>query len=42
MGGSNAPMEIPQSVSQMRDTIANFTLAQTGEFQRYDGKVLPW
>ena len=42
MGGSNAPMDIPQSVSQMRETIARFTLAQTGEFLRYDGKELPW
>lgn len=42
MGGSNAPMEIPESVQKMRDTIANFTLAQSGEFLRYDGKSLPW
>jgi NAD(P)-dependent dehydrogenase (short-subunit alcohol dehydrogenase family) len=42
MGGSNAPMGIAQSVSQMRETIARFTLAQTGEFLRYDGKELPW
>ncbi|MDD5215073.1 MAG: SDR family oxidoreductase [Methylococcales bacterium] len=42
MGGSNAPMEIPDSVQKMRDTIANFTLAQSGEFLRYDGATLPW
>lgn len=42
MGGSNAPMEIPESVSKMRATIANFTLEQSGEFLRYDGKQLPW
>ena len=42
MGGSNAPMEIPESVQKMRDTIANFTLAQSGEFLRYDGTSLPW
>jgi len=42
MGGSNAPMEIPDSVSKMRDTIANFTLAQSGEFLRFDGATLPW
>ncbi len=42
MGGSNAPMEIPESVQKMRDTIANFTLAQSGEFLRYDGQALPW
>ncbi|MEI7840764.1 MAG: SDR family oxidoreductase [Methylococcaceae bacterium] len=42
MGGSNAPLEIPESVQKMRDTIANFTVAQSGEFLRYDGKSLPW
>lgn len=42
MGGSNAPMEIPESVQKMRDTIANFTLKQSGEFLRYDGTPLPW
>lgn len=42
MGGSNAPMEIQESVSKMRETIANFTLEQSGEFLRYDGKQLPW
>jgi NAD(P)-dependent dehydrogenase (short-subunit alcohol dehydrogenase family) len=42
MGGSNAPMEQFDSVQKMRDTIANFTLAQSGEFLRYDGATLPW
>lgn len=42
MGGSNAPLEIPESVQKMRDTIANFTLVQSGEFLRYDGTSLPW
>lgn len=42
MGGAQAPMEIPQSVSCMRETIAHFTLAQTGAFLRYDASVLPW
>ena len=42
MGGLNAPMEIPDSVQKMRDTIANFSLAQSGEFLRYDGATLPW
>ena len=42
MGGSNAPLEIADSVQKMRDTIANFTVAQSGEFLRYDGKSLPW
>lgn len=42
MGGANAPMQIPDSVQKMRDTIANFSLAQSGEFLRYDGTTLPW
>lgn len=42
MGGSNAPMEIPESVQKMRDTIANFSLTQSGAFLRYDGVTLPW
>jgi NAD(P)-dependent dehydrogenase (short-subunit alcohol dehydrogenase family) len=42
MGGSNAPMEIPESIQKMRDTIANFTLEHSGEFLRFDGASLPW
>jgi NAD(P)-dependent dehydrogenase (short-subunit alcohol dehydrogenase family) len=42
MGGSNAPMEMTDSIKAMRKTIASFTLAQTGQFLRYDGKPLPW
>lgn len=42
MGGMNAPMESPDSVAKMRNTIANFSLEQTGEFLRYDGTPLPW
>lgn len=42
MGGINAPMESPESVEKMRNTIANFSLEQTGEFLRYDGTLLPW
>lgn len=42
MGGSNAPMEISKSVTTMRETIANFTHQQSGEFLRYDGQKLPW
>ncbi|MEN9597370.1 MAG: hypothetical protein RL236_1804 [Pseudomonadota bacterium] len=42
MGGSNASMEISESVVKMRETIANFTHQQSGEFLRYDGEKLPW
>lgn len=42
MGGINAPMESPDSVTKMRNTIANFGLGKTGEFLRYDGTSLPW
>ncbi len=42
MGGSNAPMESPESVKKMRETIATFALEQSGTFLRFDGKSLPW
>ncbi len=42
MGGPNAPLDIPTSVSGMRAVIAHFTLQQTGQFLKYDGSVLPW
>ena len=42
MGGSNASMKISKSVVKMRETIANFTHQQSGEFLRYDGGKLPW
>jgi NAD(P)-dependent dehydrogenase (short-subunit alcohol dehydrogenase family) len=42
MGGPNAPLEAPQSVAAMRQTIAAFSLQQSGSFLKYDGTPLPW
>ena len=42
MGGRNALIDVEESVSGMRRRIAEFTLAQSGCFLKYDGSVLPW
>jgi NAD(P)-dependent dehydrogenase (short-subunit alcohol dehydrogenase family) len=42
MGGDRAPVEIPDSVSGMRNVLASRTLENTGEFVQYDGQILPW
>lgn len=42
MGGSNAPIEAPESVAGMRQVIAAFSPAQSGGFFKYDGTPLPW
>ncbi|MGR8931803.1 MAG: SDR family oxidoreductase [Gammaproteobacteria bacterium] len=42
MGGSNALIEVKESVLGMRQRIAAFTLEQTGCFLKYDGRMLPW
>jgi len=42
MGGPQAPLRPPESVSGMRKVIADLTPAQTGSFIQYDGKPLPW
>lgn len=42
MGGVNALIEADESVSGMRSVIDNFTLAQSGDFVKYDGTPLPW
>ncbi len=42
MGGLNAPMEITESITKMRRTIAEFTIEKTGQFLRYDATSLPW
>lgn len=42
MGGPNALIDADTSVSGMKQVIADFTLAQSGAFLRYDGKVMPW
>jgi NAD(P)-dependent dehydrogenase (short-subunit alcohol dehydrogenase family) len=42
MGGPNALIEATESVAGMRQVIAQFTLAQSGSFLKYDGSTLPW
>lgn len=42
MGGPNAPLEAQQSVAGLRQTIAAFTIEQSGSFLKYDGTPLPW
>lgn len=42
MGGANAPTLPAQSIAGMRQVIASFSLAQSGNFVRYDGKMMPW
>lgn len=44
MGGSNALIDVEESVLGMRQRIEGFTLEQTGNFVRYDGSgsMVPW
>ena len=42
MGGANAPLEIPDSVSGMRAVIARLGPKDSGRFYDYKGKELPW
>jgi NAD(P)-dependent dehydrogenase (short-subunit alcohol dehydrogenase family) len=42
MGGDNAPMSVADSITGMRTVIEHFSLAQSGEFLRYDGQLMPW
>ncbi len=42
MGGPNGLINAQQSVSGMRKVIDKLTLADSGKFFAYDGKVIPW
>jgi NAD(P)-dependent dehydrogenase (short-subunit alcohol dehydrogenase family) len=42
MGGPNAPLKPPESVSGMRAVIAGLKLSDSGRFFDYAGKELPW
>jgi NAD(P)-dependent dehydrogenase (short-subunit alcohol dehydrogenase family) len=42
MGGPNAPLKPPESVSGMRKVIADLKLSDSGRFLDYAGKELPW
>lgn len=42
MGGPNALIQSPESIQGMREQIAQFEMAQTGCFIKYNGQVMPW
>lgn len=42
MGGANAQIDTNESISGMRTVIANFSLAQSGQFVKYDGSLMQW
>lgn len=42
MGGVESILEPGESVQAMRVLLDRFTLAQTGQFLRYDGSPIPW
>lgn len=42
MGGSNAPLEMKDSVAGMMKVLETQTLENTGRFIQYDGEILPW
>lgn len=42
MGGDRAPVEIPESVTGMRNVLETRTLENTGEFVQFNGELLPW
>ena len=42
MGGANAALDVAQSVSGMRQVLAQVTRAENGRFLQYDGAELPW
>jgi NAD(P)-dependent dehydrogenase (short-subunit alcohol dehydrogenase family) len=42
MGGPSALIDAEESIAGMRRVLERFTLAQSGEFLKYDGSPLPW
>jgi NAD(P)-dependent dehydrogenase (short-subunit alcohol dehydrogenase family) len=42
MGGKNATLTAPTSVTSMRHVIESLTLKDAGHFYNYDGTSLPW
>jgi NAD(P)-dependent dehydrogenase (short-subunit alcohol dehydrogenase family) len=42
MGGPNGLIDCETSVGGMCSVIEGFTLAQSGSFIKYDGKLMPW
>jgi NAD(P)-dependent dehydrogenase (short-subunit alcohol dehydrogenase family) len=42
MGGTNATLDVRDSVHGMRRVIENFDLERSGSFLRYNGETVPW
>ncbi|MCW5698901.1 MAG: SDR family oxidoreductase [Rhodospirillales bacterium] len=42
MGGPDALIDAPESVTGLRNVIANLDVRNTGEFVNYDGTRIPW
>ena len=42
MGGSMAPVTMPESVTGMMKVLDSQTLENSGRFIQYDGEILPW
>ena len=42
MGGPDATLNMPESISGMLEVIGGLTVANTGKFYNYDGTELPW
>ena len=42
MGGSMAPVTMPESVTGMMKVLESQTLENSGRFIQYDGEILPW
>ena len=42
MGGSMAPVTMPESVTGMMKVLESQTLENSGRFIQYDGAILPW
>jgi len=42
MGGPNGLIDVEESITGMREVIAEFRLTLTGDFVKYDGMPMPW
>ncbi len=42
MGGPDADLDVKESITAVRKTIAGLTLDDSGKYLNYDGKELPY
>lgn len=42
MGGPNGLIDVEESITGMREVIAEFRMSLTGDFAKYDGMPMPW